>query len=192
MKYLAILLSVVLLNPSAKAWAMGFEDFGNEPLNALNYQDQQGIMPLLNLRSRVYHVWCNGNEYFYYRGDTAALNDALGKFAAVKAEVHEMLLRPGPRMAHSFDGKAIPFQWDLHVVRGICRHLTTLPQGGKIWPKSPMMAVCVGGGIDLAKIEVPKDVLCPRTCRLEPSLPGSPFEQGHDGSWLGSGRVGRT
>ena len=83
MKSLAILLVGMLLNSSAKVWALGFEDFGNEPLSELNYRDWPGVMPLLKLPSWVYHAWCNGSEHFYYRGDTAALNDTLRKFVSV-------------------------------------------------------------------------------------------------------------
>lgn len=158
MKYPAILLAVVLLNSGAKAWALGFEDFGNKPLNALNYQNWQGITPLLNLPGRVYHSEVNGNEYFYYRGDTATLNDALRKFVGVKTDIHELLLRPGTGIAHSFDGTTIQFQWDLHLVGGVCRVLPTLVQGEKIWPKSPLIAVYVNGEIDLAKLEIPQGV----------------------------------
>lgn len=34
--------------------------------------------------------------------------------------------------------------------------MTTLDQGSKVWSKSPTMTVCVGGGINLEKIEVSK------------------------------------
>jgi len=53
---------------------LGEEHFGNAALNEANFQDWPGIMPLVNHPSRVYHSWVNGNEHFYYRGDTPALN----------------------------------------------------------------------------------------------------------------------
>jgi hypothetical protein len=134
------------------------EDFGDRPISEQNYRAWPCIMPLLNSQIWVYHSWVNGNEQFYYRGDTAALNDVLQKFAAVKAEVHEVLLRPGPGMATSFSGKQIPYTWDLQIVGGISHHLTTLDQGDKIWSKSPTMTVCVGEAIDLTKIKIPDSI----------------------------------
>ncbi len=155
--FLTFALVALVLN--GKIWAMGEEDFGNTALNAANFGDWPGIMPLVNHPSRVYHTWVNGNEHFYYEGNTAALNDALRKFSASKAEFHEVLLRPGPCIAETFDRtKTIPYNWNLHIVGGIARHMTTLELGSKVWSKTPTMTICVGKDIDLEKIEIPKDV----------------------------------
>ena len=154
-----LILAVLSICHASKVWAMGLEDFGDRPLSELNYQNWPNIMPLLNGQIRVYHSWVNGNEQFYYRGNTATFNDALKKFAAVKAEVHEVLLQPGPGIAYTFDRtKTIPYNWNLHIVGGISQHLTTLPQGDKIWSKSPTMTVCVGGDIALERIEIPTGI----------------------------------
>jgi hypothetical protein len=156
-------LAILALCLPGKAWALATEDFGNANAsnaagNELNYKEWQGIVPLMNHSSRVYHWWCNGSEQFYYRGDTATLNDALQKFAAAKADVHEVLLQPGPGITHSFHARTIPYNWSLHVQGGISRHLTTLPDGNKIWSKFLTMAVCVGGDIALEKIRIPAGV----------------------------------
>jgi hypothetical protein len=159
-KTIAILvLALLALWLNGRIWAAGEEDFGNAALNAANFGSWPGIMPLVNHPSRVYHIWVNGNEHFFYRGDTAALNDALRKFAASKAEVHEVLLRPGPCKAETFDStKTIPYSWSLHIVGGIARHLTTLELGSKVWSKTPTLTICVGKDIDLEKVEIPKGV----------------------------------
>jgi hypothetical protein len=157
---LAVLIMVLLaVCQSDRVWAMGEDDFGNAALNAANFQDWPGILPLVNHPGRVYHSWVNGNEHFYYQGDTAALNDALRQFAASAGEVHEILLRPAPCVVDSFNRvKTIPYNWNLHIVGGIARHLTTLDQGSKVWRTSPMMTVCVGRGIDLEKVAIPDGI----------------------------------
>ena len=58
----ALLASLVLIACCGPARALGTEDFGNAPLNAANYTDWPGIMPVVNHPSRVYHWWVNGNE----------------------------------------------------------------------------------------------------------------------------------
>jgi hypothetical protein len=97
------LLILACWTPS-RAWALGEEDFGNKPLNELNYQEWKGIVPVVNHSSRVYHTWVNGNEHFYYQGDVAALADCLKKFAAFPTPLHEVVLRPGPGTVKSFNG----------------------------------------------------------------------------------------
>jgi hypothetical protein len=151
-------LALLVLCPSGNAWALKTEHVGNDAIAEANYREWPGIMPLVNHPSRVYEVWVNGNEYLYYRGDTAALNDALRKFAASTADAHEVLLQPGPGETNSHN-PPIPYNWSLHVVGGIIgADLPKRDQGGKIWSRWATMTVCVGGDIDLRKIEIPKGV----------------------------------
>src|SRR5207245_1807971 len=130
--------SLLLSAAAGRAWALGEEQFGNDPLSERNYSDWPGIMPLVNAQTRVYYNWVNGNEHMYYRGDTAALNAALKGLAAVKTEVREAALRPGPAEARTFGGQKVPYNWNLHLVGGIARHLTTLAKGDQIWSTSPV------------------------------------------------------
>jgi hypothetical protein len=153
----ATLIALTLAVCSSAALAMGEETFGNAPLSAANYKDWPGILPVINHTSRVYHTWVNDNEHFYYRGDTATLNDTLEKFAEAKSEVREVVLRPGPGMTVAFDGKKqIPFGWNLHLVGGIARHLTTLKQGSKVWSPHPVLTIYAGGDLDLRRLKIPK------------------------------------
>ncbi len=154
----AALVTLMLAVCCRTAGALLGKNVGNTPLNAANYKDWPGIMPVVNHASRVYHRWVNGNEHFYYRGDTAALNDTLRKFAQVKSAV-----RGGPAARTgsdpSFDRtQQVPFGWNLHLVGGIARHLTTLEQGDKIWRPHPVLSIYVGGDIDLRKMRVPPGV----------------------------------
>ena len=161
-----VVLTLACCLPS-QAWALGEEHFGNAPLNELNYSDWEGIIPLVNHPSRVYHTWVNGNEHFYYRGDLAALNDTLRAFAAREAKLHEVVLRPGPGVVKSFNGvKTIPFGWNLHIQGGISRSTTRMHLASLIWPNDPVLTIYVDRDFDLAKLEVPKRVSLVTTAEL--------------------------
>ena len=149
---------LLVLAGASRAWALGEEHVGNDPLPEANYTDWPGIMPLVNDPNRVYHIWVNGNEYFYYRGATAELNGALKKFAALKSEPREVVIHPGPGVAHRFSGETIACDWELHVVGGIAKHQTTLDKGDQIWSKSPILTIYLGGGVTLDKIVVPEGI----------------------------------
>ena len=145
---------------TSQVWAMAFENVGNAPLNERNYRDWKRVMPVVNDLSRVYHIWVNGNEHFYYRGDTSALNDALKKFAAIEADVHEVILRSGPAETKTFKGKPVRYDWLLHIQGGISRHDAVKEQGTSVFDKHPTMTVLVGeGNVDLEKIKIPKGVV---------------------------------
>ncbi len=158
MKRLALTMVVaVSCALSPKVYGLGTEDFGNAPLNAANYREWKGVMPVVNHESRVYHTWVNGNEHFYYEGDNDALNDALRKFAAIEADVREVVLRPGQGETKTFGGKRIPYDWLLHIQGGISKREE---EGTNIWDKHPTMAVFVGGDhIELEKIKIPEGVV---------------------------------
>ncbi len=149
----------LVLVASGRAWALGEEQIGNEPLSDANYVAWKGLIEVINDPNRVYYNWVNGNENFYFAGDTAKLNEALKKYAASGVEVKEVVLRPAPAETTTFDrSKKFAYNWHLQIFGGIAAHLTTREFGDQVWNKHPRMTVYVGGDIDLAKIEVPKGV----------------------------------
>jgi hypothetical protein len=84
MKVVAVAAAVLLAVPVvALALAEGGE--GNAP-RVKQPEWAEGVIDVVNLKSRVYYFWVNGNENFYYRGDAKALNEALRTYAAVKAD----------------------------------------------------------------------------------------------------------
>ncbi|MCC6490018.1 MAG: HEAT repeat domain-containing protein [Candidatus Hydrogenedentes bacterium] len=138
------------------AAALGTEDFGDEPLAAPNYAEWPRILPLLNQPGRVYHSWVNGNEHFYYKGDTEALNNALAGFAATDAEVHEVILRPTAGIVKSFHGKEVAFDWLVHIQGGLSKHLGA---DSPVFDRFPTLTVFLGDmDIELDEISVPEGV----------------------------------
>lgn len=154
---LLVIAAFTVLAACSAALARGEEHFGNDPVHENNYADWPGLMPTLNHPSRVYRVWVNGNELFYYRGDTAALNDTLAKFTLTGIPVKEVVLRPGPGEAQTFDQtRKVPFRWSLHLLGGLSRQLTILEKGDRVWPKHPVLTVYVDRDLDLANLRIPE------------------------------------
>jgi hypothetical protein len=119
----SILAVVLLLVLPALACALAMESFGNAPVTRQpDWGD--GVVEIVNLKSRVYSIWINGNENFYYRGNASALNEALRAFAAIKADRHEVILLAGPGKVQSFARGEVSFDWELHVPSGIYKAVT--------------------------------------------------------------------
>jgi len=77
-----IAIATLLLALPSAVFALATETFGNAP--AVNQPEwAKGIIDVVNLDSRVYSVWVNGNENFYYSGDARALNEAIKKYGAI-------------------------------------------------------------------------------------------------------------
>jgi hypothetical protein len=109
---------LLLLVLPAAALALAYETFGNAPVTK-QPEWAEGVIDVVNLKTRVYAYWVNGNENFFYRGNARALNEALRQYAAVKADAREVILLPGTGKRQSFDRKPIDFDWQFHVPGGL-------------------------------------------------------------------------
>ena len=153
---LVLFLSIVA---GTKVFGLGEETFGNKPFPESNFGDWPNVMPVINDTHRVYHSWVNGNENFYLRGNTDALNIALKNFAQVKAEKLTVILRPAPGRVSSFnEEQKFDFNWQLHLLGGIAKHMSTRDQGSNVWDPNPEFIIYVGGDIVLDKIEIPENL----------------------------------
>lgn len=140
-------------------WSMAQEDIGNKPLHKINYRDWPGIMPVINHSSRVYHIWVNGHETFYYEGNAEEFNNCLVRFSRTGYRVLEVLIRPGPASkVKTFKGDDISYGWELELMGGISKHLTTEDRGDKIWSPYPMLTVYVSDIQTLTRMEIPPGI----------------------------------
>ena len=157
---IAVIVTAIFGQLSAQnVFALAEEEIGNKPLNALNYANWKGIMPLVNDKARVYQIWVNGNENFYYKGTTKPLNATLSAFAKVEVKNHVVVLRPGPIERRAIGDKTpIQFNWELHVISGIAAEKATDDIEDLEWQKDPVLTIYIGGDIDLDKLESPKGV----------------------------------
>jgi hypothetical protein len=148
---------LVMFLPAVAA-AMGTESFGNAPVPAQK-DWRPGVVDAVNLPTRVYSRWVNGNESFYFQGGAAELNAALAKFAAIAAEEREVILRPGPGETRSFGGKPVSFDWEVHVPSGIYLARAGKEKHSRVFAKHATLSVYPRkGGIDLGQVKFPAGV----------------------------------
>jgi len=187
--YFALL---VLLCLSGNLWALAEEDIGNKPLHEINYQECPGIMPIINHSSRVYHFWVNGHEKFYYQGNIEALNDHLKEFSKADFDCLEVLIRPGPSSPiKTFEGMKILFGWEMELMGGISKHLTTEDLGNKIWSPDPMVTIYVSNEKFLTTLEIPHKVTIIELSDLKNRyIEGLSSKENHVRGW-GAGRLAR-
>jgi RNA polymerase sigma factor (sigma-70 family) len=82
-----------------------------------------GTANAVDLKSRVYSLWANGSEDFYYRGKAQAVNEALRKYTDVKGGVRQLVLLPGAGKAQTLSGKPEAFDWRLQAPGGLAEAL---------------------------------------------------------------------
>jgi hypothetical protein len=151
----AVLLACVFA-PAVLALAM--ETHGNAPMHEANYMAWKGIMPVINDKARIYSVWCNGQEQFYYKGGVKELNAALANFAKVEAKHHVVTLRAGPGTVKPFTGAAMSYDWSMQVLGGIAGGMAKNDPKDVVWQRWPVLTIQVTKDIDLSKLRVPRGV----------------------------------
>src|SRR3954465_8013311 len=91
----ALALAVLLAATTQRADALATEQFGKEPVTAGFPTFTADLLPVLNDPARFYWYEVNGDAFFYYQGDTAALNGLMKRLAA-GGKGRELVLHAGP------------------------------------------------------------------------------------------------
>jgi RNA polymerase sigma factor (sigma-70 family) len=89
------------------------EDFG--PPRTMVQRTADGLGTAIDLNSHVYTLWQNGTETHHYRGKARDMNEALGKYAAVRGYARRIVLLPGPGRTETLRGQPVAFDWQLEV-----------------------------------------------------------------------------
>ena len=82
----------------------------------------KGIAELASHPSRVYTVWVNGNENFYFQANLDEINELLTLFSKARMRDHEVRIEPGTNSVKSFSGDLFDYNVSLHVLSGIALH----------------------------------------------------------------------
>ena len=156
MRQLIVLLAVLTCCEHALAMGGGH---GTKPVNL----SDSHLSELANRPGRVGGYWVNSNDWFYFAGDTKALNDFLRRYAEMKGTPLVLVIHPGKAPAEACVGDlfAEPYDWKLDsMYRGFTRDKTWFqkPDGGQ-WPGSVVIVQAwLGGNVRLDDLEVPANI----------------------------------
>ena len=79
----------------------------------------KGIVEVLRLDSRVYSVWVNGNENFYFDAGPEEINELIELFSKARMRDHELIIKTGKLKVKSFKGDEFSYNVNLHILAGI-------------------------------------------------------------------------
>ncbi len=155
--FIPALLAIASIAPRS-ALALGDEKFGNKPVTGQPGW-AGGVLATVNLKSRVYSYWVNGNESFFFRGGTKELNEALAKFAAIDTEVREVFILPRRGGTRSFNGTPVACDWELKVPGGIFLAIAGKDTQARVHPVRPTLFIFAGSrNLKLEELDIPSGV----------------------------------
>ena len=79
----------------------------------------KGIVALPRHESRVYSVWVNGSENFYFKAKLEDVNEMIRLFSKTRMRDHEVHVKKGSPKTRTFDKDQYAFNVNLHILAGI-------------------------------------------------------------------------
>lgn len=120
---------------SLRGYAMATEQIGPDPPDRPTVAQPgwpKGIAELARHPSRVYSIWVNGNEEFYFKSTPEQINELLTLLGQARMRDHEIRVLPGSGEVSSFQRQKFEYHVGLHVVTGIAlAHTQAQLQKGK-------------------------------------------------------------
>ncbi len=123
----------------------------------------QGIVSLPRHPSRVYSIWVNGGEEFYFKAGLAQINELLALFAKARLRAHEVWIQPGRKQAQTFQKDAIDYNVNLRVLGGIALAMTARERAGE--STEPRLTVYVDDTAAAEQLVVPTNLIV--HCQIE-------------------------
>ena len=79
----------------------------------------KGIVEPLRHSSRVYSIWVNGNENFYFKTNPDEANELINLFSKARLRDHEVWIEPGTNSVKSFGGTVFDYNVSIQILSGI-------------------------------------------------------------------------
>ena len=167
-------LSLCLLRQ--QAFAMATEQIGpDKPDRPTTEQPgwYKGVVELPRHSSRVYSIWVNGNENFYFQSSPDEINELISLFSKARLRDHEIQLEPGTNTVKSFGGNVFDYNVSLQNLDGIA--LAMNREKDPAATLEPHLTIYVGEGSALIKqLKLPANV-CVHSEVQGVDFPGHPM-----------------
>lgn len=79
----------------------------------------KGIVALPRHESRVYSVWVNGSENFYFKAGLKEINELIRRFSQARMRDHQIVIKQGSPKVSSFKDEKYAHNVNLYVLAGI-------------------------------------------------------------------------
>jgi hypothetical protein len=117
----------------------------------------KGIVTVPRHPSRVYSLWVNGNENFYFKADQVQVNELLALFSKARLRDHEVWIKNGKPQVQSFQKAVIPYNINLQVLSGIA--LAMEDQGENSDGSEPRLMVYLDDAVPAEQLVLPDNLM---------------------------------
>ncbi len=83
-----------------------------------------GMIKMLGHDSRVYSIWVNGNENFYFKAAPDEIGQLIKLYSTTRLRDHIVIVKTGTQEVGTFKGNKIEYNVNLHYLGGIALAMT--------------------------------------------------------------------
>ena len=119
----------------------------------------KGIVEVSRHQSRVYSIWCNGNENFYFEANPNQINELILLFSQSRMRDHEVIIKPAEdkRPVRTLIKKdPIYYNVNLQIIDGAALH--SYRRGDKVDTFEPKLTI-YADDVLLKHLKVPENVI---------------------------------
>ncbi len=131
-----------------------------------------GIAAIPRHQSRVYSIWVNGNENFYFQAKPAEVNDLVALFSKARMRDHEIVIAAGKPDVKTFGGDAVGYNVSLQIVAGLVLFMARERERADL-PLEPRLTIYAGN--DRAILD---RVIWPGNVIVQSEIPDLPVPTG--------------
>lgn len=119
----------------------------------------KGIVEIPRHSSRVYSIWVNGNETFYFKATVEEINKMLDLFSKARMRDHVVRIQVGNGKARTFGGEEIEYNLRLQIVAGLVLFAIREEQR-EDFPLEPELTILTGDdSAILSRLTWPENVI---------------------------------
>jgi len=156
MRRFAIAIITLMFLVPTLVWALG-SDHPKQPVN--NDKWPKGLAELVNAENRVHGYFVNWEDVFFFKGDTAALNDFLTKYSRLPDTTLHVVIHPGRLEVRSpWDKQPRDIAADWQIYASPFTRDQVQAAGVKPGPFVTRLDVWLGGSVKLDELRVPEKV----------------------------------
>jgi hypothetical protein len=107
-----------------------------------------GMVEIPRHDSRVYSLWCNGNEDFYFKASPEQIGELIKLYSATRLRDHVIIIKNEKKEVKTFSGDKVDYNVNFHFLGGIALFMTQRKREAETY--EPTLTIFVDPAADQA------------------------------------------
>lgn len=162
--YQLLLATTLLVSCTQVGYGIAFERIGPDKDRPHPTLEQPGwpagMIGILSHDSRVYSIWVNGNEDFYFKATPHEIGELIKLYSETRLRDHVVTIKQQKKEVRAFNGEKIDYNVNFHFLGGTA--LGLMRRRGKAETYDPTLTIYVDVGADRAwskQIVIPENII---------------------------------